>query len=147
MCHQCQVFGVSLRSSNPPFCAGQKHIRVKKVRHSKTWIPPAKPQPREEDDEEEDKREELEKRKEVKPVPKSEPGKMCSGDSSRLTRKNFPGTSGQDFQRRQGSASSGNLHLDRRGKRNVRPWPVSIRGKEREGQGHKGISPLSLLCC
>ncbi|XP_058708268.1 unconventional myosin-XVB-like [Poecile atricapillus] len=47
---------------------GEQHIRVKKVRPSKTWTPPAKPQPKEEE-----KREELEKRKEVKPVPKAEP--------------------------------------------------------------------------
>lgn len=124
---------MSLTNSSPPFYAGQQRIRVKKVRPSKTWIPPAKPQPKKEDEEEE-KREELEKKKEVEPAPKSEPGKICSGDPSRLTRKNFPGTPGQDFQRRKGSASSGNLHLDRRGKRNGRPWPVSIRGKEREGQ-------------
>ncbi|XP_066056858.1 myosin XVB [Chamaea fasciata] len=48
---------------------GEQHIRVKKVRPSKTWTPPAKPQPKEE---EEEKREELEKRKEVKHVPKPE---------------------------------------------------------------------------
>uniref|UniRef100_A0A8C0UXR7 SH3 domain-containing protein n=1 Tax=Cyanistes caeruleus TaxID=156563 RepID=A0A8C0UXR7_CYACU len=76
LCHHCQVFGVGLTSSSPPLYAGEQHIRVKKVRPSKTWTPPAKPQPKEEE-----KREELEKRKEVKPVPKAEPGKMlCSGD-------------------------------------------------------------------
>nr|XP_041575872.1 myosin XVB [Taeniopygia guttata] len=67
---------------------GEQHIRVKKVRPSKTWTPPAKPQPTEEEEEEEKreelekrkkeelekrKKEELEKRKEVKPVPKPEP--------------------------------------------------------------------------
>ncbi|XP_017598698.1 PREDICTED: myosin XVB isoform X1 [Corvus brachyrhynchos] len=60
---------------------GEQHIRVKKVRPSKTWTPPAKPQPKEEEEEEERKREEQEKRKkeeqekrkEVKPVPKPEP--------------------------------------------------------------------------
>ncbi|XP_064584955.1 myosin XVB [Zonotrichia leucophrys gambelii] len=68
---------------------GEQHIRVKKVRPSKTWTPPAKPQPTEEEEEEEEKREEmekrkkeemekrkkeeLEKRKEEKPVPKPEP--------------------------------------------------------------------------
>ncbi|XP_042635785.1 myosin XVB [Catharus ustulatus] len=59
---------------------GEQHIRVKKVRPSKTWTPPAQPQPKEEEEEEEKreelekrKREELEKRKEVKPVPKPEP--------------------------------------------------------------------------
>ncbi|KAL2297686.1 hypothetical protein Nmel_016240 [Mimus melanotis] len=58
---------------------GEQHIRVKKVRPSKTWTPPAKPQPKEEEEEEEreelekKKREELEKRKEVKPVPKPKP--------------------------------------------------------------------------
>lgn len=80
---------------------------MKKVRPRKTWTPPAKPQPTEEEEEEEKreelekrKKEEMEKRKEEKPVPKPEPGKMlCSGDSSRLTRKNFPGTSGQDLGR------------------------------------------------
>ncbi|XP_072793205.1 myosin XVB [Taeniopygia guttata] len=74
---------------------GEQHIRVKKVRPSKTWTPPAKPQPTEEEEEEKReelekrkkeelekrkkeelekrKKEELEKRKEVKPVPKPEP--------------------------------------------------------------------------
>ncbi|KAF4797358.1 unconventional myosin-XV-like protein [Turdus rufiventris] len=69
---------------------GEQHIRVKKVRPSKTWTPPAQPQPKEEEEEDEEekrqelekrkreelekkKREELEKRKEVKPVPKPEP--------------------------------------------------------------------------
>ncbi|XP_014744616.1 PREDICTED: unconventional myosin-XVB-like, partial [Sturnus vulgaris] len=59
---------------------GEQHIRVKKVRPSKTWTPPAKPQPKEEEEEEEkeekeeeEKREEPEKRKEVKPVPKPKP--------------------------------------------------------------------------
>ncbi|XP_058673510.1 myosin XVB [Ammospiza caudacuta] len=65
----------------------EQHIRVKKVRPSKTWTPPAKPQPTEEEEEEEReemekkkreemekrKKEELEKRKEEKPVPKPEP--------------------------------------------------------------------------
>lgn len=78
---------------------------MKKVRPSKTWTPPAKPQPTEEEEEKKEelekrKEEELEKRKEEKPVPKPEQGKMlCSGDSSRLTRKTFPGTSGQDLGR------------------------------------------------
>lgn len=80
---------------------------MKKVRPSKTWTPPAKPQPKEEEEEEEKreeqekrKKEEQEKRKEVKPVPKPEPGKMlCSVDPGRLTRKNFPRTSGQDLGR------------------------------------------------
>ncbi|XP_068065589.1 myosin XVB isoform X1 [Anomalospiza imberbis] len=58
---------------------GEQHIRVKKVRPSKTWTPPAKPQPTEEEEEEKReelekrKKEEMEKRKEVKPVPKPEP--------------------------------------------------------------------------
>ncbi|XP_068889012.1 myosin XVB [Aphelocoma coerulescens] len=61
---------------------GEQHIRVKKVRPSKTWTPPAKPQPKEEEEEQEErkreeqekrKKEEQEKRKEVKPVPKPEP--------------------------------------------------------------------------
>ncbi|XP_038013497.1 myosin XVB [Motacilla alba alba] len=58
---------------------GEQHIRVKKVRPSKTWTPPAKPQPTEEEEEEKReelekrKKEELEKRKEEKPVPKPEP--------------------------------------------------------------------------
>uniref|UniRef100_A0A8C5IUG9 SH3 domain-containing protein n=1 Tax=Junco hyemalis TaxID=40217 RepID=A0A8C5IUG9_JUNHY len=47
--------------SSSPFYAGEQRIRVKKVRPSKTWTPPAKPQPTEE--EEEEKREEMEKRK------------------------------------------------------------------------------------
>ncbi|XP_041265307.1 myosin XVB [Onychostruthus taczanowskii] len=53
---------------------GEQRIRVKKVRPSKTWTPPAKPQPTEEEEEKrEEKEEELEKRKEEKPVPKPEP--------------------------------------------------------------------------
>ncbi|XP_054372871.1 myosin XVB [Molothrus ater] len=53
---------------------GEQHIRVKKVRPSKTWTPPAKPQPIEEEEEKkEEKEEELEKRKEEKPVPEPEP--------------------------------------------------------------------------
>lgn len=80
-------------TSSSPLSAGEQHIRVKKVRPSKTWTPPAQPQPKEEEEEDEEekrqelekrkreelekkKREELEKRKEVKPVPKPEPGKM-----------------------------------------------------------------------
>lgn len=104
-------------TSSSPLSAGEQHIRVKKVRPSKTWTPPTQPQPKEEEEEDEEdkrqelekrkreelekkKREELEKRKEVKPVPKPEPGKMlCSGDPIRLTRNNFPGTSGQDLGR------------------------------------------------
>ncbi|KAL9833424.1 myosin XVB [Geothlypis trichas] len=56
---------------------GEQHIQVKKVRPSKTWTPPAKPQPTErgggkEEELEKRKEEELEKRKEEKPVPKPE---------------------------------------------------------------------------
>ncbi|KAJ7427469.1 myosin XVB isoform X3 [Willisornis vidua] len=47
---------------------GEQHIQVKKVRPpTKTWTPPANPQP----EQEEEKKQE-EKRKEVKPVPKAE---------------------------------------------------------------------------
>ncbi|XP_076210005.1 myosin XVB isoform X2 [Aptenodytes patagonicus] len=48
---------------------GEQQIRVKKVRPpSKTWTPPANPQPKQE----EEKEEEQEKRKEEKPSPKTE---------------------------------------------------------------------------
>ncbi|XP_074745220.1 myosin XVB [Strix uralensis] len=48
---------------------GKQHIRVKKVRPpSKTWTPPANPQPKQE----EEKEEEQEKMKEEKPSPKTE---------------------------------------------------------------------------
>ncbi|XP_061222898.1 myosin XVB isoform X2 [Neopsephotus bourkii] len=46
---------------------GEQQIRVKKVSPSKTWTPPANPQPKQEE-----KEEEQEKRKEEKPGPKTE---------------------------------------------------------------------------
>lgn len=68
---------------------------MKKVSPSKTWTPPANPQPKQEE-----KEEEQEKRKEEKPGPKTEAGKMLrSGDPSKLTSRNFPGASGQDIAR------------------------------------------------
>lgn len=90
---------MGLTSSSPPFYAGQQEIRVKKVRPpSKTWTPPANPEPKQEEKEEEEQ--EQEKRKEEKPNPKTEAGKMlCSGAPSRLTNRNFPGASGQAIAR------------------------------------------------
>lgn len=144
--HQCQVFGVGLTGSSPPFYAGEQRIRVKKVRPSKTWTPPAKPQPKEE--EEEKKREEPEKRKEVKPVPEPEPGKMCYGDPSRLTRKNFPGTSGQDLGRGEKDLPLLGICILTGEERGMSGHCQSAsEGKKGKVKLRKGISPVSLLVC
>lgn len=95
---------MGLTSSSPPFYAGEQEIRVKKVRPpSKTWMPPANPEPKQEEKKEEEqkkKEEEQEKREEEKHSPKAEAGKMlCSGAPSRLTNRSFPGASGQAIPR------------------------------------------------
>jgi len=131
---------MSLMSSGVSVYVGEQKILVKKVRApSKTWTPPANPQPKEM--EEKKKEEEKEKNMtEEKPSPKTEAGKMIlSGGPGRLRSRNFPGEGVSPGYTREDSGSSGSL-----GSRGERKTCALGGGIPKWGWGSPGMVSLGV---